>query len=123
MKVNFETAEKVWKAYFGDVSIARDAFGIEIRRNEHGTGSAFSWEVDHIWPQNPQTGASGANIFKNVQPLSSTSNLQKSNDLQGKVNGITFAIHKEGTHDGLNVGRMAVKKNEEWFWAYHEPKY
>lgn len=124
MKLNREGAEKVWKAYFGNVSEAVDAFGRRILRTHHGNDGQYSWEIDHVWPRNPASGAGGANTYSNVQPLHSQSNAEKSNSKRGRINGREFRIDKIDNHEHLVIGRMAyVGNNGEWYWSYSKPKY
>lgn len=124
MKVDKQTALKVWEAYFGRRAEVYDAFGVLINKVEHGTSSNKAWDIDHIWPENSENEEwDGANTYSNVQPLAIVSNQEKGNKLQGKVNGIPFAVKKIDENEGLAIGRMKIELNGEWYWAYDEPEY
>ena len=117
---------KIWNAYFGkQTDSVNDPFGRKICKSNYADDSTNSWDIDHIWPENPKdsNAAQGANVLENVQPLSIISNREKSNMLQGKVNGVTYAISKVDTHEGKSIGRMSIKDDEEWVWAYPEVFY
>lgn len=121
------TSDKIWQAYFGNRSEAKDAFGITIYRNKYvqdnnNIKEGF-WTIDHIFPKNPfndnsQWKRKGSNSFNNLQPLSVSSNEKKGSFLAGKINGITFSIKIIKDDENGVVGRMMVKIGETWYWAY-----
>lgn len=115
-------------AFFGNASEAKDAFGITIFRNKYVQNSnnieKGSWTIDHIFPKNPFNDNSkierkGSNLLYNLQPLSVFSNREKDSYLGGKVNGITFSIKIIRVYEDGVIGRMMVKKGDNWFWAYN----
>lgn len=119
MTVNKETANKIWKAYFGNKAQANDPFGRTMTKGGHGT----DWDVDHIWPLHEANGTKGSNTYGNVQPLAIKSNLEKSNNLNGIINHIEYAVVKVKQDHGIRTGRMSVRIDGEWYWGYDEPEY
>lgn len=120
--------EKIWNAYFGNASEAKDAFGIVIYRDKYANNlnsmEKGSWTLDHIFPIKPYKDnfdgeRRGSNSLYNLQPLSIESNAKKGPHLAGKVNGITFSIKIIEQHENNVTGRMMIKKNNNWFWAYN----
>ena len=121
-----DIAYKIWEAYFGSKKEVEDAFNFKIKKTLYGKNSLNGWTIDHIWPLKPESlnDKKGANVLENLQPLSLKANKEKANTLQGSINRITFAISKNFlVQNNQVVGRMSIKNNEEWFWAYDEPKY
>ncbi|MDE5767151.1 MAG: HNH endonuclease family protein [Malacoplasma sp.] len=120
--------EKVWKYYFGDCTKAVDAFGVEIFKDryvdENINTSKISgcWTIDHIFPLNPSDdnviNRKGSNSIYNLQPLSFISNQKKGSRLNGKVGNITYAVKIIEQINNSVVGKMMVKVDGAWYWAY-----
>ena len=111
-KYHLEAYERVWDNCFPTRDDQKDAFGRIISWEDRGKKTKEKgWHIDHIWPKNPEgEQKSGANSYRNVQPLHWKSNEEKANKLHGKVNGKSFAINalvKE--EDGKKVGTMKVE--------------
>lgn len=122
-----ETSNKLWEGYFGNATVAKDAFGRKITKGQYGdTNSSTGWTMDHIWPLNPddENAGEGANTWGNVQPLHVDSNEEKADRLIGMVNDIEFAVKRTAKlNTGKKEGRMKVRINGEWDWAYDLPSY
>ena len=118
-KYSKEAAAKVWNNCFATRESYHDAFGREIRFENYGdTNSKYGWELDHIWPANPEKGIShGANIYPNMQPLHVLSNDEKSNELSGIVNNKKFRVEEKRRHEGKVVGKMYVEEAEAYDYA------
>lgn len=130
MKIERKTAMSIWEAYFDGETEVTDAFGRTINKanyeNDSNNSGEKTWTIDHIWPKHPDsetTSQGGANTYSNVQILHWESNQDKSNKLQGIVNGVPFAVKKIDENEGKAIGRMRVKYDDEWQWAYDEPNY
>ena len=125
MIVNRKQAMEIWESYFGREVCVIDPFGQQMCKANYGEDGGNSWNIDHIWPLHPsdENALEGANFLANVQPLAIESNKRKSNNLQGKVFGVTYAISKEYIQDGKAIGRMSIIKDGRWVWAYPLPLY
>ena len=121
--------DEIWKYYFGDCTKALDAFGVEIFKERYvdkkitnSSKMKGSWTIDHIFPLNPTDdnviNRKGSNSIYNLQPLSFESNQSKGSCLNGKVNGVTYAVKIIEKFDSGVVGKMMIKVNNNWYWAY-----
>lgn len=119
-------SNRVWEEYFGDATCAEDAFGVKICKSNYGQEVTNGWNIDHTWPLEPHGDDydDGSDSIWNYQPLSYDANNEKANRINGKVLGIEFSVSKWFTDNGGNVvGRMKIKLNDIWYWAYDEPDY
>lgn len=109
--------EKVWKRCIGNKKQGYDAFNRKVIRDHCGRKDVpTGWDVDHTWPISQQ----GSKKSENLQVLSVISNREKANRLQGSINGITFAIKKYISEHNETKGRMQIKKERDWYWAYDD---
>ncbi len=112
-----DTKDYVWNKNFGKKKNGIDPFGRVVHYDNYQKGdSKGSWNIDHIWP----SALKGISHLNNYQVLSFVSNQEKGNKLNGNVNSITFAIKKIHKREGSYIGRMKIKIDEEWHWAYDE---
>lgn len=116
----------IWDYCIGsDKEIGLDAFGNEIKLNEYGMKSKYGWTIDHIWPLAPNgiDYKTGSYSLQNLQVLAFKANTKKANNVSGKINDIDWSIKKVGEDkDGNNIGRMKVKIDGQWYWAYNDWK-
>ncbi len=92
---DFDTSQKntIWNNYFGSSNNATDVFGRNMSRN--------NFDADHIFPSSK----GGSTKVSNGIPLAALSNQEKSDDLSGRVNGISFKV--EGPLTGA-IGKLYV---------------
>lgn len=124
MVLNRQTADNIWKAFFGDRAMAIDPFGREIMRINYGSKNAFSWDIDFIWPLEPvqhhakdeSPFMGGSVVFANVQPLNIQSIKDKGSHMHGVINGVHFQVEGEREYQDKVIGRMFVKHEHEHQW-------
>ena len=85
----FQKSQKktIWRKYFGNEENGIDAFGREVNKS--------TFVCDHIFPKSLE----GKTNNCNGMPLSSESNIEKSDKLSGTINGKEFEV-KGSKHCG-----------------------
>ena len=114
-KYDKSDAFKVWENCFSTRADQIDPFGKKIKFGEYGQDSEFGWEVDHIWPLNPEgSNPKGADTLSNLQPLHFQSNNAKANKLNGKAMGKKFEVRKISSNKEKNIGRLIVNGKQKY---------
>ena len=104
-------AHQFWQNEFGTKTIAKDFAGREIHKNEYGTDTKFSWDIDHIRP----LAKNGSDSLDNMQIVH-----QQTNDEKGDL----FPTFKIGSKQYQAKKRKNASPSE---WAngydYSDKKY
>lgn len=92
-----EKRNSIWESHYGNQKTATDPFGRRM--------SSQTFHVDHIYPESK----GGSNAMSNLRPLAPKSNLEKSDNLRGVVNGKSYTVTKATNSGSKKIGKLNVR--------------
>ena len=120
MKVNKETALRIWNKQFGKENKGVDFAGRTIAKSAYNDrNSKFAWNVDHIKPES----VGGKTADHNLVCCHILTNDEKADNFPNfKANGKTFQIHKRENHYEIFEQSKTAKKTDKKNSAYDNGK-
>ena len=97
--------QQLWQNEFGLKTKAQDFAGREIHKDEYGTGSKYSWDIDHIRP----LAKNGSDSVDNMQIVH-----QETNDEKGDL----FPTFKIG-NEQYQAKKLKNASPSEWANEYN----